>query len=137
MIVDDTKYNKKSVNIAVGARYSPSFSNTLIDYEPHCATWAAIGECNSNHDYMFDNCAYSCVSAEDLGEVGYFYEHLSDGEDFEKNEECTDEHKLQDGFTCEEFAISGECHLNQKFMMEECSKSCLKCFPGGYVMNFF
>ena len=79
--------NKKSVNIAVGARYSPSFSNTLIDYEPHCATWAAIGECNSNHDYMFDNCAYSCVSAEDLGEVGYFYEHLSNGEDFEQNEQ--------------------------------------------------
>ena len=63
--------------------------------------------------------------------IGYFLE--DEERDDEENNECIN---IQDSnphisSTCEELAYWGECHMNPRYMMENCAKSCLQCLPAG------
>lgn len=102
------------------------------DLHPDCATWSDLGECHLYYEYMYEHCTGSCVTGEDLGAVGYFL-HQNEGES--RDEKCYNRQDFDPDVssTCEELADRGDCHMNPKYMMENCARSCLLCLPAGYV----
>jgi len=101
------------------------------DLYPDCSTWVDLGECHLYYEYMFEHCTESCVTGEDLGTIGYFLEEKEKLDDNEEEDDCVNvqDSDLYISTTCEELAHWGECHLNRRYMRENCAKSCLYCLP--------
>ena len=45
---------------------SASQANACEDSNDNCATWAAIGECQSNPGFMLQNCPVTCKMCAEL-----------------------------------------------------------------------
>lgn len=115
-----------------------------------CQFKAKNGECNSNQDFMFEQCASECItdSSGKLGAIGYFsaptnYTNADDsgtytkstepkttlvdwfGTTSETNEECSD---ISDVEECYDWAESGNCYNDSDFMLQNCAQTCMACF---------
>jgi len=111
-----------------------------------CQMKVQNGECNSNQDFMFEQCASECIQGPsgELGAIGYFsvaknrtasYDSGTDtgestlsnrfGKTSETNEECSD---ISDVGDCYDWAESGDCYDHSDFMLQNCAKTCMACF---------
>ena len=79
------------------------------------------GQCNSNQDYMFQNCASRCLFDENLGGRGYFTSNST--ENIHLKDDCID---IDDD--CEMRADEGECNSSAEVMHTNCAKTCMICF---------
>lgn len=73
-----------------------------IDSRQECTRWARDGECDSNPEYMKDNCKAACLECQ--------------------SKSCFDQQRA-----CAQWADAGECQNNSAFMLDTCSYSCGVC----------
>ena len=119
--------------------------DSVQDLDENCREMAERGDCHSSPQYMLTRCIRSCLSSFDLGSIGYFEDESHTVED---DNDCVDEHvpgntyvleeygEQEIELSCEEYAADGECLHDFDFMSEYCSKTCLACYPPGYVVLF-
>ena len=79
----------------------PAWMTFHLNCSRHCATWASMGECQKNPDWMLKNCRISCNECEN---------------------KCSDHNQH-----CAAWAGRGECGKNPHYMNVYCAKSCQKC----------
>ena len=82
------------------------------DRHKDCATWASLGECDTNAA-MKTYCAVAC---------GLCEAEPAEGEDMSADPSCIDEHE-----NCAFWAKVGECDKNPNYMKQSCKKSCKTC----------
>lgn len=109
------------------------------DLHESCRTWAESGECESNPQYMQENCASSCAGAS-----GYKSQMRRECEGYAKQGECSrnpafmlgtcraqcDAWEREHGLridrnpSCVEWSILGKCEREPERMAAECNTSC-------------
>jgi hypothetical protein len=87
------------------------------DRHDFCTERAANNECITNPGFMTFQCAKSCNTCEE-----YMEAHQNAYVNGEWSP-CTDNE-----VECRGWAVSGECAFNPGFMLEECRRSCFRCF---------
>uniref|UniRef100_A0A914H5P7 peroxidase n=1 Tax=Globodera rostochiensis TaxID=31243 RepID=A0A914H5P7_GLORO len=80
-----------------------SFDGECADRHDLCKFWSSIGECESNRDWMRDNCQVSCDKCNGTSI-------------------CVDRHRL-----CSFWASLKECETNAVWMLVNCARSCKMC----------
>ena len=97
-----------------------------VDLSQNCLSWARRGECDSNPDFMKQECAQSCGSC-------------ADRQPFLGSPVTTcldDEHEA----SCASMANLGACTTQRTYMQEACRKTCSFCnsssaLPGPKLMR--
>ncbi|KAK0395009.1 hypothetical protein QR680_001060 [Steinernema hermaphroditum] len=85
------------------AAQSQATERDCIDKHDLCKFWSSIGECDSNKEWMDDNCQISC--------------NVCNGTTV-----CIDRHRL-----CSFWASINECETNAVWMLSNCPRSCKSC----------
>lgn len=100
---------RSSEAAGTGSDGGPSSNLDLYDAtctdrdEKSCRKWALEGECESNPEYMREECRASCYACQSHG--------------------CHDNHQPE----CAAWADGGECAANHEFMLEGCAHACRVC----------
>uniref|UniRef100_A0A915E661 ShKT domain-containing protein n=1 Tax=Ditylenchus dipsaci TaxID=166011 RepID=A0A915E661_9BILA len=78
-------------------------TGVCVDKHDLCKFWSSIGECESNKDWMKDNCAISCDKCNGTAL-------------------CLDRHRL-----CPFWSSINECETNAVWMLVNCARACKAC----------
>jgi len=115
--------------------------------DSRCIMWAEMGLCSTDAEFMLRHCIPACfnstiIQTHGLLTVGSYNKnrlllkpslegaYLPDGSSCEDTFDPSI-HLNSDEEGCENWTERGECHLNPKFMLKYCAKSCLVCVPSG------